>query len=58
MNRFDQFTDGELYILKRQAIESSFTMVMSGKYDKTQAAMHTALMNEVIAEIRDRKGGE
>ena len=55
MGRFNQFSDDELYMLKRQAVESSFNIVMTGKYTDSQVAMHGNLLNEVIQEIEERE---
>ena len=46
-NKFEHFTDDELYILKRQAIESSCKIVMSGKYNDYEGKIHNQLMNEI-----------
>jgi len=55
MNKFEHFTDDELYILKRQAIESSWKIVMSGKYNDYEGKIHNQLMNEIINEIKRRE---
>jgi hypothetical protein len=54
MSRWDCFNDDEIYILKRQAIESSYEIVMSGNYDKAWASTHTELMNELSIEWKKR----
>lgn len=54
INKYENFTDDEIYILSRQAIESSFEIVMSGNYQKAAAEIHNRLLNELIAERRDR----
>lgn len=53
-NKYENFTDDEIYILSRQAIESSLEIVMSGNYQKAAAEIHNRLLNELIAERRDR----
>lgn len=54
-NRFKEFTDDELYMLKRQAIESSFEIVMMDKYEEELVKIHGELLNEIILEIKLRK---
>jgi hypothetical protein len=53
-SRFSAFTDDELYMLKRQAIESSYEIEISGKYSEKEKAMHNAILNEIIDAIRSR----
>ena len=55
INKFEYFTDNELYILKRQAIESSCKIVMSGKYNEFEGKIHNQLLNEIIDEIKRRE---
>ncbi len=55
MRKFEHFTVNELYILKRQAIESSWEIVMSGKYNIYEGEIHNQLMNEIIDEIKRRE---
>lgn len=55
VGRFDKFSGEELYILSRQAIESSYEIVMKETYTKEEKKMHEALMNELIDE-RHRRG--
>ena len=50
MSRLDQFNDNEIYLLKRMAIESSWTIVMSGKYSKEEIKLHNKLLNEFTEE--------
>lgn len=54
-SRFCCFSDDELYMLKRQALESSYNIVMTKKYDKEQIDMHQKLMNEIIDACRNRR---
>ena len=58
MNKFEYFTDKELYILKRQAIESSWVIIMSGEYNDYEGKIHNQLLNEIIEEIKRRENGE
>ena len=55
--RFENFSGIELYMLKRQAIESSVNIVLmgDGRYSKEQQQVHEDLMNEIIKEciLRD-----
>jgi predicted transposase len=53
--KFAAFTDDELYMLKRQAIESSYNIIMDGeKYNEYKKKMHGELLNQIIEEIRSR----
>lgn len=52
--RFEHFKIEELYMLKRQAIESSFNIVMEDRYSKFETQIHTDLMNEIIEECKIR----
>ncbi|HBW13806.1 MAG TPA: hypothetical protein DEF30_08325 [Proteiniclasticum sp.] len=55
MNRkFSKFENDELYVLKRQAIESSYKIMMSGMYDPAVGETHSALMNEIVKEMKKR----
>lgn len=53
-NRFSEFTDEELYILERQAVESSFSIVMEDKYSQNEIETHKRLINEIIQAIKER----
>jgi hypothetical protein len=55
MNKFEHFTDDELYILKRQAIESSWEICSCGAYSEYNVKLHGKLMNEIIKEIKRRE---
>ena len=55
MNKFEHFTDDELYILKRQAIESSWEITCSGGYSEYNVKLHGKIMNEIIDEIKRRE---
>ena len=55
MGRFKEMTDDEVYILLRQAVESSFNIVMSGRYNKYECKLHKDLMNELIDELKKRE---
>lgn len=52
--KYELFTDEELYVLKRQCIEASFDIVMSGKYTELVKETHERLLNEIILEIKRR----
>lgn len=54
-NKFNLFTDDELYVLKRQAIESSFEIMMGERYDKDFKKAHGKILNEITNEIVKRK---
>lgn len=53
-DKFQYFSDAELYVLKRHAIESSYEIVMTDKYSKDVKKIHGVLMNEIIEEIKRR----
>lgn len=55
MNKFEHFTDDELYILKRQAIESSWEICSCGVYTEFDLRLHEKLMNEIIDEFKRRE---
>ena len=56
MNRkFKQFSDIELYILKRALIESAGEIAFSGIYDDTEIKIHNILLNECIDEGKERR---
>ncbi len=55
--RFENFTDDELYMLSRQAIESSAEIVvLSDSYTEYQRHIHDKILNELLEErkIRDK----
>ena len=54
MSRFDQFTENEVYILFRQAMESSAEIVMMGNYNQEEIKLHNNLLNEMIDELKRR----
>jgi len=55
MNKFEHFTDDELYILKRQAIESSWEICGCGAYNEFEIRLHEKLMNEIADEVKRRE---
>ena len=54
MNRWSNFTDSEIYMLKRMTIESSFEIMIDSNYDERQKKLHADLMNELTREDADR----
>lgn len=54
-NRFNDFTENELYMLKRQAIESSANIVMTSKYTSEEIEIHNRLLSEIIEAIKNSK---
>ena len=54
-NKFEHFTDDELYILKRQAMESSWEICGCGAYSEYEVKLHEKLMNEIADEIKRRE---
>lgn len=55
INKYEHFTDDELYMLSRQAIESSYEIVESGSYSKEEILLHEKILNEIIEEQKRRK---
>lgn len=55
--RFKDFTDDEVYMLSRQAIEASFEIMMKSRYNEYEAKIHSALMNELADENKLREYG-
>lgn len=55
MSRFCDFDDNELYMLKRQAIEASYNIVMENKYSAQEIKMHNKLLNEIVSECGKRE---
>lgn len=56
-NKYELFTDDELYMLLRQALESSYEIVESGRYSKEEILLHDEIINEIIEEQK-RRGKE
>jgi hypothetical protein len=54
-SKYKGFTDNEIYILSRQAIESSYEITMIGKYPEDEQEIHSQLLKELIDE-RKRRG--
>ena len=52
--RFLNFSDDEIYILSRQAMESSANIVLTDRCSKEEQRMHNDLMNELIEERKHR----
>lgn len=52
--KFKQFSNIELYILKRALIESAGEFEFSGIYDDAEIKIHNILLNECIDETRER----
>ena len=55
MSRFDKFTEDEVYILFRQAMEASAEIVMMGSYNNQEIKIHNDLLNEMIDELKRRE---
>jgi hypothetical protein len=53
-NKYKGFTDAELYVLKRQAIESSYEIVCGDLYKDSVKTIHGRILNEIIDEIKER----
>lgn len=54
-NKYELFTDDELYMLSRQAIESSYEIVESERYSEEEILLHEKILNEIIEEQKRRK---
>jgi hypothetical protein len=55
INKFKEFTDDELYVLKRAFVESSFEFFMGDKYVEGERQHHKDMHNAVVDEIKRRK---
>lgn len=53
--RFKLFSNDEMYMLKRQAIESSFNIVCEERYSDEEVKIYDALLNEIVDECRLRE---
>jgi hypothetical protein len=54
-NRWEGFSDLEIYVLKRQAFDASVHIMRGSRpYDQTIKDLHTKLMNELSEEDRRR----
>ena len=51
-NKYEHFTDNEIYILSRQAIEGSYDIV--SEYPADEIEVHERLLNELIDERKRR----
>jgi len=58
MNKYEHFSDDELYMLKRQAIESSARIVIDGTYSESEISTHTSLLNGINDETKRRYKSE
>ncbi len=54
-DKYKGFSDDELYILKRQAIHSSYNIICENKYPTALMNFHCSLLNEIIEEIKIRE---
>lgn len=54
-NKYALFNDDEIYMLKRQAMESSYNIVMTGRYNEDEIKIHTMLLNELSDEDKKRQ---
>lgn len=54
-SRFSEFNDDEVYMLSRQAVESSAEIVLMDKYSESEQLIHTALLNELVEERKRRR---
>jgi len=50
--KYKNFSDDEIYILHRQAIESSYNIV--SRYEDEQRQVHFNLMHELAVERKER----
>lgn len=56
MFKFGQFTNDEVYVLKRMAIESSYEFFMdeTKQYGEKNQRIHNKLLNELVEECKRR----
>lgn len=54
MNRFKNFTDEEVYLIKRAFAEASFEIVMTDRYTEDQVKLYNDLYNEITEEDKER----
>ena len=52
--KYAQFTDDEIYMLSRQAMEASGQIMLYPGYTRIEKDIHKKLMNELIDERRYR----
>lgn len=57
-DKYKGFSNEELYMLKRQAIESSNEILTSYFYSEEQKKLHECLLNEIVEEIKEREQNE
>lgn len=58
VSKFEHFTDDELYMLKRQALGSSWKIIMTGEYNEFEKKVHNQIINEINNEIKRREYGK
>ena len=59
MSRFSEFSDSEVYMLKRQAIEASSEIMFGDQnYTKPEIDIHERLLNEIVEELKARDHAE
>ena len=58
MSRLKDFTDNEVYMLKRMAMESSWNICMKAKYSEEEIKLYEALLNELGNEDSNRMYGK
>lgn len=54
MSRWSGFTDDEIYMLKRMAIESSCEIIRGDRYHDDDKQIHTDILNDLIVESKRR----
>jgi len=54
-NPFRYLTDEQLYMLKRQALESSHNINMTDRYDDDEKEMHYELLGKINEELEKRR---
>lgn len=54
-NKFEHFTDDELYILKCQAMVASWEICDCEAYSEYEVKLHEKLMNEIADEVKKRE---
>lgn len=55
IEKFKYFTDDELYILHRMAVESSYEIMHNDLYNDYERKLHNRLLNEMVLELKHKK---
>lgn len=55
IDKFKGFSNGEMYMLQCQAIETSLNMLSSGKYGDWERQTHNELLRDITEEVTRRQ---